>query len=165
MGKTLRITYELLSPRDRRHACVVVALMVVNACFSFIGVGSLLPFLSVAMDPDAVQRSAVLNWVYVNSGIATMPDFVMALGIATLTLIMLMNVVASLSFWVEIRFIHNFAHSLSLRLMRNYLFRPYEFFLGRNTAELSKNVLSEIQEQIGGTLSAGTTLLSRGLVE
>ena len=164
MGKTLRITYELLSPRDRRHACVVVALMVVNACFAFIGVGSMLPFLSVAMDPDAVQRSAMLNWAYVNSGIATIPDFVMALGIVTLILILLMNVVATLTFWVEIRFIHDFAHSLSLRLMRNYLSRPYEFFLRRNTAELSKNVLSEVQEQIGGTLRSGTTLLSRGLV-
>ena len=164
MTGTIRIIYDLLAPGDRRHAWLVMALMVVNAGFALVGVGSILPFLTVAMDPSAVQRSRVLNWAYVNSGIATVPDFVMALGIVILVLIVLMNVVAALALWIETRFINGFAHSLSLRLMRHYLSRPYEFFLVRNTADLSKDVLSEVQEQIGGTLRSGTTLISRGLV-
>lgn len=164
MLKTLRTIYALLSPRDRRRAGVVVALMLANACFALLGVGSILPFLTIAMDPEAVQQSQILNWAYVNSGLQTVPEFIMALGLVVLGLIVVMNVFAALELWADMRFIYGFAQSLSLRLMQRYLSRPYEFFLTRNTADLSKNVLSEIQELVGGVLKPGTTLLSRGAV-
>lgn len=164
MLKTLRTIYALLSPKDRRRAGVVVALMLANACFALLGVGSILPFLTIAMDPAAVQQSQILNWAYVQSGLQTVPEFVMALGLVVLGLIVVMNVFAALELWVDMRFIYGFAQSLSLRLMGRYLSRPYEFFLTRNTADLSKNVLSEIQELVGGVLKPGTTLLSRGAV-
>lgn len=164
MVKTLKTIYALLSPSDRRRASVVLVLMVATACFALIGVGSILPFLTIAMDPTAVQQSPVLNWAYVNSGLRTIPDFVMALGVVVLVLIVAMNVVAALSFWTETRFIYGATRSLSVRLMEQYLSRPYEFFLTQNTADLSKNILSEVDELVGGVLEAGTVLISRGLV-
>ncbi len=164
MLQTLKTIYALLSPRDRRRAGGVVALMLVNASLALLGVGSILPFLTVAMDPTAVQKSAALNWVYVNSGIQSVPEFVMLLGIVILVLIVLMNAVAALELWADMRFIYGFAQSLSLRLMTQYLSRPYEFFLTRNTSDLSMNVLSEIQELTGGVLKPGTVLLSKGVV-
>jgi ABC-type multidrug transport system fused ATPase/permease subunit len=164
MVKTLKTIYALLSPADRRRGAVVLALMFANASFALLGVGAILPFLTLAMDPAAVTRSTVLNWAYVNSGIQTIPDFLMVLGGVILALIVIMNVIAALELWADMRFVYGFAQSLSLRLMEQYLSRPYEFFLTRNTSELSKNVLSEIQELIGGVLKPGTVLLSRGVL-
>jgi len=156
--------YALLSRRDRRRAVGVLLLMLATASFALIGVGSILPFLTLAMDPTAVQRSSTLTWLYVRSGVATVPEFVMVLGAATLTLIVVMNVVAALALWFEMRFINGATHSISVRLLEQYLSRPYDFFLTQNTAELTKNVLSEVDELVGGVLRSGTVLLSRGLV-
>lgn len=164
MSKTLRTMYALLSPRDRRRAGGVFVLMLATACFALLGVGSILPFLTLAMDPTAVQRSSTLSWVYARSGAATVPDFVMALGVATLSLIVIMNVVAALALWIEMRFINGATQSISVRLLEQYLSRPYAFFLTQNTSDLSKNVLSEVDELVGGVLRSGTVLLSRGLV-
>lgn len=156
--------YALLSRRDRRRAVVVLVLMLATACFALIGVGSILPFLTLAMDPTAVQRSSTLNWIYARSGVETVPDFVMVLGVATLTLIVIMNVIAALALWIEMRFINGATHSISVRLLEQYLSRPYDFFLTQNTTDLSKNVLSEVDQLVGGVLRSGTVLLSRGLL-
>lgn len=164
MGKPLRTIYALLTPGDRRRAAAVIGMMLVNACFALLGVGALLPFLTIAMDPTAVQRSSPLNWAYETSGIDTIQNFIMIVGVVILVLIVLMNSFAALGLWMETRFIYGFAQSLSLRLMTRYLSKPYEFFLTSNTADLSKNVLSEISELVGGVLRPGTVLLSRGVV-
>jgi len=164
VGKTLKTMYALLSPRDRRRAGLVLVLMLATASFALLGVGSILPFLTLAMDPTAVQRSSMLNWIYLRSGVETVPDFVMVLGVATLTLIVLMNVVAALALWIEMRFINGATHSISVRLLEQYLSRPYDFFLTQNTTDLSKNVLNEVDQLVGGVLRSATVLLSRGLV-
>ena len=163
MGKTLRITYALLSPSLRRRAGVVLSLMIATACFEVLGVGSILPFLTVAMDPTAVQRNAVMNWAYESSGV-TLSDFILLIGVAILVLIVMMNGVAALALWTQKRFIYSFANALSTRLMERYLLWPYEAFLTRNTSELSKNVLNETYEVLSGILKPGTALLARGFV-
>ena len=164
MGKTLKTIYALLSPTERRRAGVVLALMLATACFEVLGVGSILPFLTIAMDPTALQRSTALNWAYVRSGLVSPADFVMFLGVAILIVIVAMNAVAALGLWAQKRFIYGFAHALSVRLMERYISRPYEFFITRNTSDLSKNILNETYEILAGVLKPGAALLSRGIV-
>lgn len=47
------------------------------------------------------------------------------------------------------RFVHMRRHSLADRLLSTYLRQPYAFFLGRNTADLAKAILSEVDLVIG----------------
>jgi len=162
--KTLKTVYALLSPKERRSAGVVLALMIVTAFFEVVGVGSILPFLTVAMDPTTVQRNSTLNWAYQLSGLSSLSDFVLLLGVAILFLIVLMNGVAALALWTQKRFAYGFAHALSTRLMERYLSWPYEAFLTRNTSDLSKSILNETYEVLGGILKPGTALIARGIV-
>ena len=55
-------------------------------------------------------------------------------------------------------------YSISRKLFREYLTRPYAFFLGTNTAELSRNVLTEVNNLIVNLLMPLLEALSRGVV-
>ncbi|GAB1484326.1 hypothetical protein MASR2M78_31440 [Treponema sp.] len=52
-------------------------------------------------------------------------------------------------------------HTLSLKLFKGYLEQPYPFFLNRNSYELVKNINTEIEQMINGTLMQAVDLLSR----
>jgi ATP-binding cassette subfamily C protein len=54
--------------------------------------------------------------------------------------------------WMLYRYVWGRNHSLSRRLLHSYLYRPYEFFLTRNSAELGKNILEEVKEVTGQML-------------
>ena len=50
------------------------------------------------------------------------------------------------------RFIGMRRYHLGLRLFRAYLFQPYSFMLNQSSAELSKNVLTEVDQVINDVL-------------
>ena len=57
--------------------------------------------------------------------------------------------VASLSFkalttYVQVRFVQMREYSIGRRLVEGYLHQPYNWFLGRHSADLGKTILSEV---------------------
>ena len=111
-----------------------------------VSVGSILPFLQVAADPASVHENAYLHWAYDTFGFADTNAFLIALGVAAFTALVLSNAFIVGTMWALYRYVWNRNHSLSRRLLRSYLHRPYEYFLTRNSAELGKNVLEEVKE-------------------
>ena len=54
--------------------------------------------------------------------------------------------------WAILRFTNLQSHRLSIRLMKNYMQKPYEWFLSRHSGELSKTALSEVAQVVNGIL-------------
>ena len=65
MGKILGAVYDLLSPAERRRAGGILVLMLAAAGFELIGIGSVLPFLRMAMDPDIVRQNREIGRAHV----------------------------------------------------------------------------------------------------
>jgi ABC-type multidrug transport system fused ATPase/permease subunit len=82
------------------------------------------------------------------------------------------NVLVAVNAWLTFRVCHLGEHDLSRRLLRTYLRSPWQLMLGRNSAELLKMLVSEIDRVVIGTLMAGigvfadvvTTLFIVGLL-
>ena len=159
-----RAVYELLSRGERRRAAGVLALMLVAAFFELLGVGFILPFLTIAINPDAIQGNPVLSLVYAGLGFEDTTSFVVFAAVVLLAIIVVMNVVSALGVWVQMWFVYQVGHSISVRLMQRYLAKPYTYFLNRNTSELSMNILADTSKIVTGVLKPGAALISRGLV-
>ena len=159
-----RAVYELLSGRERRRTAGVLVLMLVAAFFELLGVGFILPFLTIAIDPDAIQGNPALNFVYVGLGFEDATSFILFAAVVLLALIVLMNVMSALGVWVQTRFVYLVGHSIAVRLMEHYLAKPYMYFLNRNTSELSMSILADTSKIVTGVLKPGAALVSRGIV-
>jgi ATP-binding cassette subfamily C protein len=158
-----RKIFDLLSRRERLHLGLLFLAVLVMAFFEMISVASVLPFLSVAADPGKIQTNEWLSWVYDALGFASTNGFLLALAGAALAMLVLSNVWIAGTHWAEIRFTRGRHHGFSVRLLRRYLNQPYVFFLRRNSADLAKNILSEVN-QAAGALMATLALTAKSLV-
>lgn len=156
--------YDLLEKRERWQLLGVGACMAVMALLETLGVASILPFMQVLTNPDIVTENRLLAGLYQRGGFESRESFLFFLGVAILVMISFNNAFSALTTWVMYRFAWSENHRLSTRLLRRYLDRPYTFYLSRNTAGLSKNILSEVQTVIQGVLLASLKLISRSLI-
>jgi ATP-binding cassette subfamily C protein len=142
----LKTFFDLLTPRERRNLYLLFCAVLVMAGLEVVSVGSIMPFLQVAADPASVHENAYLSWAYETVGFADTNTFLIALGLAALAALVVSNAFIVFTTWVLFRYVWGRNHSLSRRLLRSYLYRPYEYFLTRNSAELGKNILEEVKE-------------------
>ncbi|MBN9415566.1 MAG: ABC transporter ATP-binding protein [Candidatus Eremiobacteraeota bacterium] len=141
----IRTAFGLLQPESRRLAVALIVAMVVNAVVELLGVGGIMPFISVASDPAAVEKSAFLSWVYQNGHFTDHNRFLVALGAGFILLFALTNLVRGITMWLSLKFAYHVSHRLSIRLLESYLSRSYLWLRGRNSNELGKDILQETE--------------------
>jgi ATP-binding cassette subfamily C protein len=148
----VRTFFDLLTARERRNLYLLFCAVLVMAGLEVVSVGSIMPFLQVAADPASVHENAYLSWAYETVGFADTNAFLIALGLGALAALVVSNAFIVFTTWVLFRYVWGRNHSLSRRLLRSYLYRPYEYFLTHNSAELGKNILEEVKEVTGQML-------------
>jgi ATP-binding cassette, subfamily B, bacterial PglK len=160
----LKQVWAILSPEERRRFLWLQPLVVVTALIETAGLASIVPFLALLSDPAAIERHPALKLGYEALGFNSTTSFFFAVGVAVLAVITVGNAANALTTWALLRFAWQTNHTFSIRLLEAYLRRPYSYFLERNVAELSKNLLAEVNAVVGGVLGVLTQLVSRTAV-
>ena len=161
LGKRL---WRTLTTAQRRRVVLLVGAVVVMAVLEVVNVSAIAPFLSLASDPAMVEQNVVLSFLYETFGFSSVNRFLVAAGIGVFALMLLSNAWSALTIWAQLRLVWSWNHQLSVRLLRRYLYQPYSYFLSRNTAELSKNLLSEVHRVTGSMISPVILALGRTVV-
>lgn len=164
MIQDVRRIYDLLSQKQRLQAGALLLVTTSVAFFELIGVASILPFMAVLASPDTITTNKIINKVYTTLGFETHQSFLIFLGILTFLLLMLGNAAKAMNSWASNRFSGRWGHTISLRLFEQYLAQPYIFFIERNSSELRKLVLGEVQVLISGYLIPLLDVVSRSLI-
>lgn len=164
MLKTLKKVYVLLTPAERIQGYFLFVLSIVLASIQMLGVASILPFMAVATNPKQVHQNRWLKWVYNYFEFSSPYSFLFYLGWMVFGWLVFSNL-----FEVSVRayksyFSREIDHSLSCRLFKNYLTKPYRFFLGRNTSELGKNILNEVTQVTRGIISPAIEIVTKTAV-
>ncbi|MEC4685995.1 MAG: ABC transporter ATP-binding protein [Nitrospirota bacterium] len=128
------------------------------------GIVSIAPFMGIVSNPEIIHTNKYLSQVYNALGFSSSNQFLFFSGVAVLAVLAFGNGFSSFITWLLLRFTFLQGHSLSTRLLNKYLSQPYVFFLNRNTADLSKNILMEVHRVIGGVLMPGMQVLTKLVV-
>ncbi len=145
--------FNLLSKQERRKLYLLFIAVILMATMEVVSLGSITPFLSVASEPSSIESNRYLRWAYNYFGFESTSTFLIALGVGALCALLISNLSIVATTWALERYIWNRNHSLSRRLLRGYLYRPYEYFLTKNSSELGKNILEEVKEVTAKMLS------------
>lgn len=164
MLETVRRLFELMLPEERRRARLLFVVMLVVAILETAGVVSIMPFMALVANPHVVETNLYLARLYQGLAFSSTDAFLVFAGIVTLVLLTLSNAASMLLVWVMFRFVYLQDHLLSARLIERYVGRPYAFFLTRNSAELVKNILSEVTSVVHGLLIPSLQIAAKGLV-
>jgi ATP-binding cassette, subfamily B, bacterial PglK len=129
-----------------------------------LGVASIMPFLAVLGNPGIVETNAYLAALYSLGGFASHDDFLFALGLTALAIVLAAAVVRGAGQFALLRFSNMRRYAISRRLMKGYLSQPYAFFLNRNTADMTKRALSDIDIVVDACLTVLVQMVAVGLV-
>ncbi|MGN2624129.1 ABC transporter ATP-binding protein [Stutzerimonas balearica] len=154
----------LFNQQERRKVELLFLLMLGAALVEVVGVASVMPFVAVLSNPAVVETNPYLAALYQWSGMQQPRTFMVILGTVVLVVFVTSLALKALTAYCVLRFSSMRAHAFSYRLLAGYMAKPYIFFLGRNTADLSKALFSEVQEVINGVLLPALKMTSGCIV-
>jgi len=154
----------VLTPEERRKLAGLLPAVTLMAIFELTGVASVIPFLQLVADPEAAHKEAWVAPLRSVLGPVTDHSLLLIVGFASLGVIAVGNTVSAITTYALIRFSWLRNHSIGMRLLESYLHRPYTFFLNKNSSELSRNILAEVQQAVVGVILQIVTMLARLVV-
>lgn len=161
---TIKKAWALLDPKERLQGWLVLLVSIIAALTAVGMIASVAPFLSVLANPGLIQDTPILVWAFDVGGFESTREFLVALGLFCLAFILFGSAMQVFRAWIVKEFTMMRAHTLSMRLLREYQSRRYEFFLGRNSSELATRVLSETQNFVSMFLYPLAELVSASVL-
>lgn len=108
-----------------------------------VGIGAIMPFISVASDFTQIQSNNYLHKFYNIFGFSRPIDFVVAFGLALIAFYIFRAVLNLAYFYALNRFAQGRYHLLAYRLFENYMGMEYQCFVDKNSSHLLKNIINE----------------------
>jgi ATP-binding cassette, subfamily B, bacterial PglK len=160
----IRKLLKLFTIKERRKLYLLFGIMVVSSIIEVAGIASIMPFLSVLTNPSTIQDNKILSWLYSSFGFQSTNRFLIFTGVVVLVILIISNLFIFLTNWGLQRFSWMRSYTVSRRLLLNYLYQPYKFFLNQSSVNLGKNILSEIHVVVKGVVVPLLEIFSRGIV-
>jgi len=157
----------ILSRAERKRATLVLVMILFSALLDMLGVASIMPFIAVLANPEVIETNAILNTVFEASrviGVSTSEQFIFIVGVLVFIMLVVSLAVKALTILLQTRFVFMREYSIGHRLVEGYLNQPYSWFLTRNSADLGKNILSEVAQVITYALGPVANIIASGAV-
>jgi ATP-binding cassette, subfamily B, bacterial PglK len=143
----------MLNPAQRRMGMLLLGLMLIGMILETLGVGVVIPVLTVLTQSNPVSRfPALAPWLDLlgNPSHERLVVFAMLALIGVYVVKVLFLIFLT---WLQARFVSWLNSDFSLRLFTGYLRQPYTFHLQRNSAELVRNAVGQVNQMTGAIKS------------
>lgn len=134
----------ILNKQQKVRIVVIAIMMVIGALLETIGVGLILPLVSVITDTDFIETNKYVRRICDYLGIYTAKTFVLFMIIALILIYIFKSIYLLLEYYVQWRFICNNRLGTQKKLMQQYLSRPYEFFLNAESGEIVRIINDDV---------------------
>ena len=135
--------------------------IIFTAFLEVIGIASVLPFIHLVANPEAIQENEWLQRISDFFNFTDYTDLLILTGVGMLVFLTLANLFTVFTHWIQHRIVWDTGHNLSTRLLKSYLHRPYAFYLNKNTAELQSKIVMEVGQLCTGVILPLNELISR----
>ena len=167
MIQTFKSLLFLITPSEYKNTSLLLLMILLMAFLDMIGVAAIVPFITVLTNPDLINTNNILNFMFQTSvifGIENTQQFASFLGVLVFIFIIISLAFKALTTYVQVKFIHMLEFKIAKRLVEGYLHQPYSWFLSRNSADLGKNILSEVGAIVGNGMSPLMELIAKSTV-
>ncbi len=125
---------------------------------TIVGIASIGPFFSVLGDPQLIDRSESLKWLYLNFEFSSIRSFEVALGLAFMAAVFAANMINIVGSFLMTRLSYRISAEMQSALLDEYLHRSYIFHTGMNSAVLCNNIIHETNRVTNDVLQSALPL-------
>ena len=157
----------LMTSMERKRGLFILFLVTIMAMLETLGIASLMPFLAVLSDPGLIQNNSILSMGYqlsLSFFIKNEDQFLLLLGIISFLIIIFSSAYKVYTFYKMYQFLEMLRHSVASRLTESFLFQPYTFFLTKDSSDITKTVLSEVDAVIGSIIRPAYLMIANFFV-
>lgn len=162
--KAFQKLWQLLTPAERRSAVVLFVLMLMGMVLETLGIGMVIPALAVMTSQDIASSfpgwTRIAGWL----GNPSRQSIVIGGMLALVAVYALKALFLVFLVWRQMSFTFTLQASMSQRLFSLYLHQQYKFHLTRNSAQLIRNCVGEVDLLTKMGIMAGLTLLTEILI-
>ena len=158
---------KISSRSERVIAMRLLLLTIVMAFFDVVGIASIMPFIAIVVNPELLQNNQyyekflqLINYFWpTNSELTAYRFGIIVLGFFIVSMVLKMAVL-----FYQTTFGFMCETGIAKRLLKGYLNQPYAWYLNINSANLGKNILSEVNVVVGGVIFPAMIIISQGCV-
>jgi ABC-type multidrug transport system fused ATPase/permease subunit len=162
--QTVRRIWSMLPVAFKGRAIRLWLLMVLGALLEMLGVGLVVPVITMLTQPELLSRQPFFKDFYVQVGEPSQQTLVIATMLFLLSVYLCKNLYLGFLAWKQSKFIYGLQHALSTRLFAVYMRQPYSFHLQRNSAHLVRNLQGEMSMFINAAVTPSIFILAELLV-
>jgi len=160
----IKSIWSILTPLDKRKLSYVAIIVILMTFIESMGVISIMPFLAALASPVSIHNNVLLNNIYIFLNVNNDKDFIVVLGLISLGIVVFSAAFKILTQYYLNRFANLQRHYFSSRLLKIYLKQNYNFFINRNSSDLTKKILADVDQVIWGIIQPLLTVVSYSLV-
>jgi ABC-type multidrug transport system fused ATPase/permease subunit len=159
--------FKLLNFDERIEAYKLLFLIFTMSIFDILGVASIFPFIQILINPILIETNIVLSNLYAFSsdlGFVSIRQFQYLVGILVFFLLIFSLFVRAFTFYKQVQFSFMKEYTIGKRLSEAYLNQPYGWFLNKNTSNLGKNILSEVNTVVINGIMPMTNFVAQSIL-
>ena len=167
MFEIFKKLFFILTPKEQKKSIFLLGMIIIMSVIDLIGAASIMPFMAIITNPEIIQTNNYLKSIFEFSnifGVTNEKHFMFISGIFVFLLLVISLSFKAITTYAQLRFAQMREYNISKRLLENYIGQPYSWYLNRNSADLEKNILSEVNIVVGNGLLPMLTLITQGCV-
>lgn len=162
--KQLKDLYELADTETQKSTGFLIGITIITAILETTGIASIFPLMAMLSDIEKFLQNPLIAKIEGYFGFEDKLDFVYLFGGCYVAMLLLTTVIRSINIYYQTYFVRRFEYRLCSGLVENYLKRDYEWTFRRNSADLGRSVLSEVELVIQGGVMPAVNMITQMLV-
>lgn len=154
----------ILPKKEKRQLSILAFLLFIGALFEAVGLGFILYFINIIIDPQFLEKQNVLFRISKTFGISSGKEFIFWAALSLIFFFVLKNLYIAFLSYIQYKFIFDGHAKLTRKLFEAYLKKPYVFYLQRNSSELQRNIQAEVGTIYAGVIQQGLILFSELMI-
>lgn len=135
--------FNLLTPDQRKSYLSLQIMVFLMAVMELLGIASIAPFMSLVADMQLLETNAILNKIYLFSGIDSHEHFLFLTGVIVLFMLGIASLLSIITTWRLSLFAFSIGTEIGDSLYRYYLNQGWLFHAGGSSAQLTKQIATE----------------------
>lgn len=144
MLKIFRKLNVVLDAKQKRQMAGIVFLLLIGAALETLGIGLILPVITVLVNPEAVASSELLSGIAVRFGLRTPMQMAVFFMLSLIGVFVVKNIFLYFVNVIQLRFVFKNQLNTSRRLLVNFLKRPYAYYLDADTSIIQRTISADV---------------------
>lgn len=139
----LRETVNLLSSKYKKLFWLSAFISLFSSLIETLSILVLFPFIRVVANPEIINNNKYLYYIYHLFNFHSVTSFIAAFGLIIIIFYIFRAAYSILYQYIIGKFINGISHSISKKLLNNYLSRSYGDFISQNSSDVMSTIVWE----------------------